>query len=78
MTNEYKALTQLYTPCIIEAIKKEFAVDDIKALEMFYNSNLYKKYMDEESKIWHFSSFAIANLLKQEIETGAIEYPIEG
>ena len=49
-----------------------------KALDMYYNSDFYKLYEQENTKLWHFSSITLANLLYQEITTGSIEFPVEG
>lgn len=37
-----------------------------------------RKNMDEETKLWHFSPVLLVDLLEQELETGEIEYPVEG
>ena len=75
---QFKSILQLNNPLIIQEIIKAFNVDDKTAIEMFYNSSLYEKYIDESTKLWHFSPLVMADLLRQEIETGEIEYPIEG
>ena len=75
---QFKSLLQLNNPLIIQEITKAFDVDDQTAIEMFYNSSLYEKYSDESTKIWHFSPLVMADLIRQEIETGEIEYPVEG
>ena len=75
---QFKSLMQLNNPLIIKEIVKTFAVDDRTAIEMFYSSSLYEKYTDESTKLWHFSPLVMVELLRQEIETGEIEYPVEG
>ena len=75
---QFKSLLQLNNPLIIKEIVKTFAVDDRIAIEMFYSSSLYEKYTDESTKLWHFSPLVMVELLRQEIETGEIEYPVEG
>jgi hypothetical protein len=72
---QFKSILQLNNPLIIKEIKKSHNVDDKTAIEMFYSSSLYEKYSDEKTKIWHYSPVVMADLLKQEIETGEIEYP---
>ena len=79
MDNEqFKSVLQLNNPLIIKEIVKTQNVDEKKAIALFYCSNLYEKYTDESTKLWHFSPVVMADLLKQEIETGEIEYPVEG
>ena len=72
---QFKSLLQLNNPLIINEIIKSQNVDDATAIRMFYNSMLYEKYTDEKTKIWHYSPVVMADLLKQETETGEIEYP---
>jgi hypothetical protein len=66
---------QLNNPLIIKEIIKSHNVDEKTAIEIFYSSSLYEKYSDEKTKMWHYSPVVMADLLKQEIETGEIEYP---
>jgi hypothetical protein len=72
---QFKSILQLNTPLIIKEIVKSHNVDDKTAIEMFYSSSLYEKYTDEATKLWHYSPVVMSGLLKQEIETGEIEYP---
>ena len=75
---QFKSLMQLNNPLIINELVKAFDVDEKTAIEMFYSSSLYEKYTDESTKLWHFSPCVMVDLLRQEIETGEIEYPVEG
>lgn len=75
---QFKSLLQLYTPCIIKEIAARKNMDEKAAIEIFYTSSLYEKYTDEETKLWHFSPVLLVDLLEQELETGEIEYPVEG
>jgi len=45
---------------------------------LFYNSNFYRLYEREDTKLWHFSSITLIDLLNQEATTGHIEFPVEG
>ena len=72
---QFRSLMQLNNPLIIREIIKSFGVDDKTAIEMFYSSSLYERYNEEKTKIWHYSPVVMATLLKQELETGEIEYP---
>lgn len=75
---QFKSVLQLNNPLIIKEIVKTHNVNEKKAIELFYSSSLYEKYTDESTKIWHFSPVVMADLLKQELETGEIDYPVEG
>jgi len=74
----FKSVLQLNNPLIIQEVVKAYQVDDKTAIDMFYSSNLFEKYSDESTKLWHFSPLTMVDLLRQEMETGEIEYPVEG
>ena len=64
-------------PQILELIINEYKVDDERAAEMFYSSELYKGLEEEETKLWHLSAHALFEMYQQELETGEIIYPEE-
>jgi len=64
-------------PQILELIILEYNVDDEKATEMFYISELYKGLEEEETKLWHLSAHALFEMYKEELNTGKISYPEE-
>jgi hypothetical protein len=63
---------------IVEKLMKLRNCDEITALKLFYDSQLYQLYADEETKIWHFSTVKLANILNEEIESGKLNLPVEG
>ena len=64
-------------PQILELIINEYNVNDEKATEMFYSSELYKGLEEEETKLWHLSAHALFEMYQEELETGKITYPEE-
>lgn len=64
-------------PQVLSLIMKEFDVNDEKAAEMFYNSELYQGLEEEETKLWHLSAHALFDLFQEELKTGKITYPEE-
>jgi hypothetical protein len=64
-------------PQILSLIIEEYKVDDEKAAEMFYASELYKGLEDEQTKLWHLSANALFEMFTEERETGKITYPEE-
>ncbi|MCL2811685.1 MAG: hypothetical protein FWD25_07330 [Clostridia bacterium] len=64
-------------PQVLELIAKEYGVDDEKAAEMFYLSELYKSLEEEETKLWHLSAHALFEMYQEELETEVITYPEE-
>jgi len=79
MDNEsYIGFLSLHSHTIVEILAKKMNVSKRKALDMFYNSDFYSSYELEHTKLWHFSSITLANLLHQEVTTGHIDFPVEG
>ena len=74
----YAGFMALHSHPIVEKLAQELDMPKRKALDMFYNSVFYRLYERENTKLWHFSNETLVNLLKQEIMTGCIEFPVEG
>ena len=64
-------------PQILELIMQVYDVDDERATEMLYTSELYKVLEEEETKLWHLSAHALFEMYKEEKGTGKITYPEE-
>ncbi|MDR0287902.1 MAG: hypothetical protein LBI03_09415, partial [Clostridiales bacterium] len=62
---------------ILELIIKEYSINEEKATEMLYSSELFKVLEDEKTKLWHLSSHALFEMFREERETGQITYPEE-
>ena len=77
MNNKLTTALILLVPQIIELIKNEYEVDDFKAMEMFYQSELYMRLEEEKTKLWHLSVYALFEMFQEEVETGKITYPEE-
>ena len=67
----------ILVPQILELIIDSYMVDDEKAAEMFYTSELYKGLEEEETKLWHLSAHALFEMYQEELDTGKITYPEE-
>lgn len=65
-------------PQVIEQIILKDKINEIEAINMFYNSKTYEVLLDEDSAVWHFSPLTIYNMYKEEKEKGKIIFPIEG
>ena len=70
-------LSIVLIPQIIDLIVKNEKLNDVTALNEFYNSKTYEVLAKEETKVWHYSSLTIYMMWKQEKETGEIIYPEE-
>jgi len=75
---DYTSFMALHSHPIVETLAKTLNVPKRKALDLFYNSVLYRIYERENTKLWHLSNITLAELLIQEIKTGHIEFPVEG
>ena len=64
-------------PQILELITAAYKVDEEKATEMLYGSELYKGLEEEETKLWHLSAHALFEMYQEELDTGKITYPEE-
>jgi hypothetical protein len=64
-------------PQIVKLIKQEYGVNDEKATELLYLSELYSTLEEEETKLWHLSAHALFELFQEEQVTGKITYPEE-
>ena len=67
----------ILVPQILELVMREYNIDDEKAVEILYSSELYKGLEDEETKLWHLSAHALFEMLQEELATGKITYPEE-
>ena len=74
----YNSFMALHTHQIIEKLAKYQNISNAKALDLFYQSEFYKLYEQESTKLWHFSTVTLADLIEQEVTTGQIEFPVEG
>lgn len=64
-------------PQTVALIAEKEKIDEMKAMDEFYQSDVYAKLSEEETKIWHYSPLTIYTMWKHEKETGEILYPEE-
>ena len=76
MNDKFDAIIAIcIVPKTIELISKHEGIDEIEALNKFYNSKTYHLLSIEDTKIWHYSPLTIYNMWKSEFETGEIIFP---
>jgi hypothetical protein len=73
----FSSMLFLLVPQIIQLMIEDSNIDEEKATELLYTSELYAKLENEETKLWHLSANALYEMFKEEQETGAITYPEE-
>jgi hypothetical protein len=78
MTNEQlSGLLTIIDAQLLNIIIERCGVDQKKASELLYTSDLYSKLEDEQTKLWHLSAETLYDLLDEELTTGKITYPEE-
>ena len=64
-------------PQTVDLIVKNEDMDDISAMNAFYQSKTYETLSKEETKMWHFSPMTVYLMWKHEKEMGEIVFPEE-
>ena len=64
-------------PQTLALIVEKEGLDDISAINAFYQSKVYDLLSKEETKMWHFSPMTVYMMWKHEQETGEIVFPEE-
>lgn len=78
MDEKFNAILSIaIIPQTVSLIAQNEKIDEIKALNEFYNSKVYALLSDEETKMWHYSPLMIYSMWKGEKETGEIPFPEE-
>lgn len=70
-------LSIVLIPQTVDLIVNNEGLDDISAMNEFYNSQTYEMLAKEETKMWHFSPMTIYSMWKHEKETGQLVFPEE-
>ena len=78
MGNEkFSSMLFLLMPQVVQLIMDAKQLDEEKATELLYESELYEKLEDETTKLWHLSAYALFDMFCEERDTGKITYPEE-
>lgn len=64
-------------PQTVSLIAEKEQIDEMKALDDFYQSKVYAMLTQEETKMWHYSPLTVYNMWKHEQETGEVLFPEE-
>jgi hypothetical protein len=67
--------------CAITGMVMDFyGVNEMDAIDIIYTSKMYRLLSDETTKIWHYSTHVLFEILKTERETGNIanSFYVEG
>ena len=71
---EFDVLMLAIVSDFLKKIMKDKNCDINQAMEILYNSKLYRMLEDEKTKLWQYSSYRLLGLLNQEINNGFIEF----
>ena len=74
---KFDAIMTLLVPQILPFIMQNYAVDEIAASKMFYESDVYAILEQEDIKLWHLSPLSIYTMFDEEQKTGKFEFPEE-
>ena len=78
MDEKFNAILSIaLIPQTIDLITNKEEVDDILAINLFYQSKTYEMLSKEETKMWHYSPMTIYSIWKHEKDTGEVIYPEE-
>ena len=75
--NRLTTILVFLVPQILSLIMRVYDVNDEKAAEMLYSSELFAGLEDEQTKLWHLSANALFEMFEEELQTGSITYPEE-
>lgn len=64
-------------PQTVALIAEKEGLDDLSALNAFYQSKVYDLLSIEETKMWHYSPMTVYMMWKHEKETGTVVFPEE-
>jgi len=76
--SRYAGFMALHSHPIVERLARMRGIPKREALDLFYESDLYRLYERENTKLWHFSSVTLSDMLNQELTDGYIDFPVEG
>jgi hypothetical protein len=71
----FEAILPLKIQDLISLINKNKNLNFNEALHYLYNSKLYEKLSEEESKLWHLSTAKLFLMLEDEKNTKMLTYP---
>ena len=74
---QFTATLQMIVPMVVDRMVRDYGLNPTDAVGQLYRSQLYADLERENSKLWHLSPLALAQLWHEEATTGHIQYPEE-
>ena len=72
---KFEAMLVLIVPKIIDLVVQNYALDEVTASKMFYESEVYSLLEEEETKLWQLSPLTLFNMYDEEKRTDNITFP---
>lgn len=78
MDDKFKSVLSIaLIPQTVALIVEKEGLDDITAINEFYQSKVYELLSNEETKMWHYSPMTVYMMWKHEKKTGEVVFPEE-
>ena len=74
---QFESMLILIVPAVVNLIKDNNNFGEIEDIETFYQSKVYEKLEQEDTKLWHFSPLTLYNMYEEEQKTGKLIFPEE-
>ena len=74
---KFESLLVVIVPEVVKKISVKYSVDEIEASDRFYNSKVYEKLEQEDTKLWHLSPMTIFDMFENEQKNGEVLFPEE-
>ena len=74
---KFESMLILIVPAVVKLIVENSSFDEIEASDRFYNSKVYEKLEQEDTKLWHLSPLTLYNMFEEEQKTGDFVFPEE-
>ena len=75
MKYQFDAILSILIPQVVALIAEKEELNDIAAINEFYQSEVYSVLSKEETKLWHYSPMMLYTMYKDEKETGVLSFP---
>ena len=72
---KFEALLILIVPQVVHLIAENYALGEVDASRVFYESRVYETLEQEDTKLWQLSPLTLFNLFDEEKKTGNITFP---
>lgn len=72
---QFHALMPVIAADVVRMIVEKEGIAEDAAIRMLYSSKLFAALEQEDTKVWHYSTPMLYDLLKQEISTGELRFP---